>query len=529
MSLFDKEFFPTPEAVIRRMVEPYADILASATILEPSAGNGAITDFIKDNGVTRTVTLRSGKNYDMEVKADPEKIHVAERNPELQMILQTKGYRLVAPDFLSYWPDTSFNLILMNPPFSNGDAHLLHAWDILHGGDIACLLNAETVNNPHTVRRKQLAAIIAENGTVENLGRCFRDADNATDVEVVLVRLHKEAKDETFKLDLDGFTREAMPDFGAMTSETEALTQSGRLDAFIRAWDLAKAAAVNYIKASEMLRLYMSAFLNVDDNSRNYQRDIVPLLEKHLTESRISDPEKKIEDAYNYFVSEGKKEAWSMIFQQMNLSKYMTNSLRQKLFNFRDAQSSMAITKENVMSLFQHIMLNIRPIMDSAVSEVYDLFTRYHKDNTSCSEGWKTNKQFHCNNKVILPDVVDAGYMPNKYGYNAKYSVTYHATQSLEDIDKAMCWLAGRNYESLTGEIEIPGQGKAPSPKDSTIAETIRRIDVGDQGWHESAFFRVKAFKKGTIHLEFKDNDLWAKFNLVVNQNKNLIGTTEAA
>ena len=52
---------------------------------------------------------------------------------------------------------------------------------------------------------------------------------------------------------------------------------------------------------------------------------------------------------------------------------------------------------------------------------------------------------------------------------------------------------------------------------------------MGDQGWHESAFFRVKAFKKGTIHLEFKDEALWAKFNLTVNKGKNIIGDTEAA
>lgn len=39
--------------------------------------------------------------------------------------------------------------------------------------------------------------------------------------------------------------------------------------------------------------------------------------------------------------------------------------------------------------------------------------------------------------------------------------------------------------------------------------------------------FHVKAFKKGTIHLLFKDEALWAKFNVAVNKGKNQIGEAE--
>lgn len=522
MNLFDPEFYPTPNAVIAKMIEPYADILSTATILEPSAGSGAIVDYITTKGLKVPYTTKRGETHMMDVTAKKEKIYTCEHNPELQLILQGKGYRIVADDFLSYHPDTRFNLILMNPPFASGSRHLLHAWDILQGGNIACLLNAETVRNVCTKERERLKAIIAENGNVEYLGPVFRTADNPTDVEVALVRLHKEAKEDPFRIDLEGFAKEAMPDFSSMTSEEGALAQSNRLDAFIRSWDMSKAAAINYLKARKMLQLYTSAF---EPKDNRYTTNVMSMLEKYLQ----NNPNAPLEDAYNHFVEEGKWKAWNMIFTELDLGKYMTSSLRDKFLKFRDSQASMALTKENIMKFFQFIMLNLSDIMDHNVADVYDMFTRFYDGNTSCTEGWKTNKRYKANRKVIIPYCVDAGYMPQKYGYDAYYSVSTSFSQNLDDIDKAMCWLAGRNYDDLTGTVDVPGQGKTLSPLNSTLRQTLIRIRVGDQDWHESAFFRLKAFKKGTLHLEFKDEALWAKFNQVVNKEKNLVGDNEAA
>ena len=528
MNLFDPEFYPTPKEVIAKMVTPYIDRIHKATILEPSAGSGAILDYLKE-GIPSTYTDKRGTVHEITVCPKMQKVYAVEHNPELVMILTQKGYRLVAEDFLTYWPDTRFDLVLMNPPFQRGDQHLLHAWEILDGGDIACLLNAETVRNTFSATRKQLAKIIEANGSVEDLGKCFHSADNPTDVDVVLVRLHKEPKESPFKLDLDGFTREAMPDFGELASSGDAVMQSNRLDAFLRAWQLAKAAAVNFLKAREMFNLYMGAFLNEQQEAPEYA-SILCLLDKHLDETKNdyrNDLEGHMADGYNFFIETAKDMAWTTIFKQIGLGKYMTTGLKKALDRFQKEQATFTITKENIMKLFTYIMTNVGTIMDNAVVEVYDLFTRYFSGNTACEEGWKTNKQFKCNRKVIIPYAVECGYMPQKYGYDEFYSPCYSRDAELEDIDKAMCWLSGRNFETLTGYIEIPGQGKTFSPADSMIRTVIHRIPVGDQGWHESAFFRVKAFKKGTLHLEFKDEALWAKFNQVVNQGKNLVGNTE--
>ena len=504
------------------MADPYADRLETATILEPSAGNGAILDTIVKEGVTGTVGVVVGRAYEARRTANKDRVYAIERNPELQMILQQKGYRVIASDFLTFRPEHRFDLILMNPSFSNGDAHLLHAWEILQGGDIACLLNAETIRNPYSASRKRLAAIIAENGSVEFIGPVFKTADNPTDVDVALVRLHKEAVDDPFSIDIEGFTKENTPDFGTLAQESDQVAVSNQLDAYIRCWNLTKAAAVDFIKSFARLRFFMDAFLPQHDRGEN----VIENLLKVLGDVRFS--KDSMADVYNRFLDRTKASAWGAIFDQIGLGKYMTSGLKKKLDEFRTAQGAMEISKENINLLFRFIMSNLGTIMDQSVTEVYDLFTFYFKGNTACDEGWKTNKRFRCNRKVILPDVVDAGFMPQKYGYNRYFRVSYGSGNNLDDIDKAMCWLTGRNFDVMDNtRFDSYALDRQPDPEKATVANVLSSIEVGDQGWHESAFFRVKAFKKGTVHLEFKDEALWTKFNLAVNEGKNQLGMAE--
>lgn len=509
MSLFNKEFYPTPPEVIRIMMQPYADKLPKARILEPSAGSGAILDYITETGFEQEI---HGHKFNR--TADVKNIYACEVNPELTMILQQKGYRVVADDFLSYKPDHRFDLVAMNPPFSSGAEHLLHAWEIISNGDIVCLLNAETILNPYTKTRKRLVTLIQTHGSTEELGPVFSKADNPTDVNVMMVRLHKEGKENDFNLNLEEFAKESMPDFGEMAAGTQSLEQTSRLDAFLRAWDLSKIAAKEFIKSFHRLRFYLSAFLSQDDKYPT--NNVVGELYKQLTTSKPDNA--GMQECYTGFLDNAKSAAWSVIFQQIGLRKYMTTSLQKKLDQFKDSQGSMELTKENINRLFSYIMMNIGDIMNNAVTEVYDLMTRYFPGNTSCDEGWKTNKRYKCNRKVILPNVAEAGYMPERYGYHEKFSVAYGAAERLNDIDKAMCWLTGTSFDEME---------KSESPDSRTINHTLYTIKVGSQDWYESRFFRVKAFKKGTVHIEFKNEALWARFNQVVNKEKNMLGMEE--
>lgn len=107
-------YFPTPKKLIEKMLD-LADIDSQENlkILEPSAGSGHLADEIK-----RRVT-----NCDLSV---------IEINHHLKEILEAKGHNLVAREFLYH--KKQYSIIIMNPPFSDGEAHLQHAYELLYPG-----------------------------------------------------------------------------------------------------------------------------------------------------------------------------------------------------------------------------------------------------------------------------------------------------------------------------------------------------------------------------------------------------------
>jgi hypothetical protein len=77
----------------------------------------------------------------------------------------------------------------MNPPFSNGDKHLLKAIEMQqNGGKIVCLLNAETLKNPYSNIRKELINQLEKyNSKVEFIQDAFSSAERKTNVETALI------------------------------------------------------------------------------------------------------------------------------------------------------------------------------------------------------------------------------------------------------------------------------------------------------------------------------------------------------
>ena len=188
--MFDPEFYPTPTNLVFDMISPYlskiSDYHKPMNILEPSAGSGAILDVLKN-------VINSNRNIHL---------FAIEQSLELQAMLRGKKYNLIDTDFLSYTKDMEFDLIVMNPPFSNGDEHFLKAWDIAENTDIVCLLNAETIRNPYSEKRKLVERIIKDNnGSVTYIQDAFKNSDRKTSVEIAMVRVKKVTEKTRFSFD----------------------------------------------------------------------------------------------------------------------------------------------------------------------------------------------------------------------------------------------------------------------------------------------------------------------------------------
>jgi len=104
--------FFTPSEIALQMIE-LADISNNSRVLEPSAGIGSIADQIK--------------------KFTPN-VDVCEQMYSYQELLTLKGFNVVESDFLQYENNNYYDCVIMNPPFSQEQEHIKHAYDLLKVG-----------------------------------------------------------------------------------------------------------------------------------------------------------------------------------------------------------------------------------------------------------------------------------------------------------------------------------------------------------------------------------------------------------
>lgn len=107
---YEQGWFPTPHQLVMQVCD-LAGIYAGMTVLEPSAGAGALTaELARRGGLVDSVELDANR---------AELLHE-----------QGDSRRVIAGDFLSLDPldyEEGFDRIVMNPPFANGLDHIKHA------------------------------------------------------------------------------------------------------------------------------------------------------------------------------------------------------------------------------------------------------------------------------------------------------------------------------------------------------------------------------------------------------------------
>jgi hypothetical protein len=495
--MFGEQFYPTPKQVIRLMLAPYVNNFGSYSlsdkyILEPSAGKGDIADFL--------VEQRTRLSIDC-----------IEIDPNLQHVLRGKGHSVVGEDFLRFTPNVQYDMILMNPPFSNGDEHLLHAWDIAGNTDIICILNAQTIRNPHTKRRQLLQSIIEQHGTVEYHFSTFTQAERPTTVDIAIVRLTKKvaANDDPFFIDMD--MEQDFTDFNEESMET-GLSIPNAIQDHVRSYEHARKELI--ILCKSLAKLHMLANPILSDHTS---------IERMVKESASHDPKQM----YNTIAKEINRSAWSSIFSKTKLERYMTSKVRSNFQEYTESQGRMSFNEENIRAMFDMLFMNRVNILEQALSDIFDMMTKFHQDNRCHVEGWKTNDAHKVNRKVIIPYYIDFDdkYSSDKSG---RYSVDYRYRNNLNDIDKALCLITGDQY----GEITLPdktvqkGIITCQDALDARFKE-IGLIRPGDKydNTCSSHFFDFKFWKKGTLHMTFKDEWLWEQFNIKVAGQRNWLPT----
>lgn len=205
------DFYPTPDSLAFDMVFSLREVKSGFTtypkpILEPSAGDGALARQVHALAFNVHHDYKTGEvdQYD-KGKARSAELDCIELSSDFRAVLKKDGFRVVHDNFLTFRPTTKYAAIVMNPPFSAGAAHLLKALDVMQdGGKVRCLLNAETLRNPCTNERKELAARLEElHATVKYIPDAFKNARRAARVEVALVSVDIPDREPVSRIRLD--------------------------------------------------------------------------------------------------------------------------------------------------------------------------------------------------------------------------------------------------------------------------------------------------------------------------------------
>lgn len=136
--------FYTPRPLADRLVDTYMRILPGDSVLEPSAGHGALA-------------LAAA------VYTDRRNIPCYDIDPQACIVLEGLGFPVACIDFLSVSPRPVFDWVVMNPPFHNGQdmAHILHALQFLTPGGRLVAIASSMAGQRSTKKDQAFAATMA--------------------------------------------------------------------------------------------------------------------------------------------------------------------------------------------------------------------------------------------------------------------------------------------------------------------------------------------------------------------------------
>lgn len=471
--LNNKDYYPTPEEVISYMAQ---DIEINGKIIyDPSAGSGNILSYALKHGASQVLA--------------------SEIDQDLRQILLKKDCRIIGSDFFNVRAEdiSHCDVILMNPPFQADERHILHAYEIApEGCRIVSLCNHNTISNTYTNNREKLKKLIDNYGYSEELGDVFSNALRATNCRIGLVSLFKPRSKEEFEF--DGYFD---------LTEEEELQENG-----IMQFSEIRNIVNRYVEAVKMFNSVMEVNKTIDNlispiDSRGFHFGAFVMNDR-------SDMQRIDRDT---FKKELQKSAWRTVFSKLDMRKYLTRGVISDINKFVEKQLHIPFTVGNVKKMIEIIVGTRENIMNKVLVEAFDRICSLSHDNSTAGEGWKTNSNYKVNRRFIDSYVCE---------FDSRWPAEYtkircgHRDEALDDVIKGLCFLTGKQYEDVMYEDKKDQWGNVRRiPKSLYYYFNNNKIEWGQWvQWND--FFRVRGYKKGTMHFEFVDEKVWEEFNLRV-------------
>ena len=530
------EFYPTPPELIDKMLQGI-DFDVAETFLEPSAGKGDIAlailkkrnnsyerrrdndfsiDCIEIDPYLRNIlkfnaseeSIKSIKDEYRELgrklrndKTEEEK----SREKYLRSIIDEhhncENIRIVADDFLRFNTYKHYDYIIMNPPFSEGEMHLLKAiqMQVKNGGSICCILNAETIRNPYSNSRKLLLQKLQQyNAKVEYLKEQFSNAERKTDVEIALVSIdfpeEQMGSSILANLERDIEDRNIEED----VYESKEIVAGDFITQLVKEYEFEVEGTVRLIKEFKAMRPYM---INTFNNDAYSKRSILQL--------KLSEKSYQSYDCVpiNEYLKKVREKYWECLFNKEEFTGKLTSKLRDDYRSLLNDMINYEFNEFNIRQVFNDMMVNMCKGVEETILQLFDDMTAEHAWYPECSKnvhyynGWQTNKAHKIGSKVIMP----VNGMFGSYSWNKNNFDIRRAYEVLSDIEKSLNYLDGGMTEDV--RLDFILQRAEQEKKTKNI---------------HCKYFAVDFFKKGTMHIKFypESMKLVDRFNIYASQKK---------
>ena len=527
----EKGFYPTPPNIAAKMLEGIRFDYIS-TILEPSAGKGDLARAV------------SNANYDSRPRYRKHTIQIdcCESDPYLRQILKYNfsedslkshydrlaeirnlpydeelydsrraesdriereierakvDMRIVHDDFLTYRGHKHYDLIIMNPPFENGDLHLLHAIDLQRdGGSIVCLLNAETLRNPYTNSRKVLKKQLEDlNANIEYIDDAFRDAERTAQVDIAIVRIHierqKEESDIWEQME-KAVAQEEMPD-----PELKELVAGDYIERAITYYNTEVAAGIELYKKYLALKPYLRSSLNPNDKYANT-----------MIELKVHGNSDFDGFSINSYLRMVRMKYWSALFSNNEFVGKLTSKLRDRFSSNVSRLAGYDFSAFNIKQIMAEMSASMTEGVEEAIVALFEKLTSEHSWFPECKNtihyynGWRTNEAHKIGKKAIIPTT---GMFSN-YCWSMNTFEVSTAYNIISDIEKVFDYLD-------TGET-----------KPINLLEILKAADADGKTLNiECKYFKISMYKKGTTHIMFYPETmrLVERLNIYAGRKKN--------
>ncbi|KAH0438479.1 hypothetical protein KCU90_g3504, partial [Aureobasidium melanogenum] len=450
------QFYPTPPDLATRVWSKLNNKHPDR-VLEPSAGKGHLLKGMHDR--------RHSYGTQSYAHVDCCEIDVRHHSD-----LRELGVKIVGHDFLAMQSGACYSAIVGNPPFHNGEKHVLKAWDLLWDGEVVMIINAETVRKPLSAERKRLVKLIDDFGDVEFVEGAFEvdDAERRTPVDVAIVHLVKKADVGSFvTMDLlRGMQRDTVSneELGRGYAEPQQLAlPANEIENRVLIFD----AAVESARAAIFAEAQASAYAGMLGESIGPRS---PGQSDRVVAPKVELVRAALGKAYGDL----KGRAWASVF-----------------------------TVENIYSFLIGICEQQGKIQIDMLCDTFDRITRYHSDNTAYYRGWRSNDKHYrsIGRRIRYTRFIIPGFTADTWNRSAPWEMQ----SLLADFDKGFALLAGDTAPAVS----------LVSACNSCWTELKHGARV------ESSYFDIRYYPgMGTIHFFPRDKKLIDRLNRVVGRHR---------